>query len=195
MGGRDAMTVDAHSYLASFEILCDDFRRTTEYIEPTDDNLRTFSHRLYELLLRACTDFESICKEELVSAGYAKPPHTMNINDYKTLEAKFTLEQQYIGVLIWRPVPAYIQPFLDWSTASPPLAWYGAYNEVKHNRNLRFAYANLDNVRHALAGLFAILVSLKVIHENQFGFQERDAPNGFREKVYPRQIFSWAWPK
>src|SRR5258705_13888251 len=112
------MALAAYSYLASFEILCADFRRLSEYIEPADANLRSYSHRLYELLLRACTDFESACKEELVATGYAKPLGEMNINDYKTLEGSLNLETFYVGVLIWRPSPAYIQPFAGWSSAT-----------------------------------------------------------------------------
>lgn len=190
--GRTLMAHNAYAYLASFEILCSDFRRLTEYVEPTDANLKTFSHRLYELLLRACTDFESVCKEELVATGYARAQADMNINDYKTLEGKLQLEQLHVGVLIWRPAPAYLRPFAGWSTASPPLAWYKAYNNVKHNRNLHFVEANLDQVRHSLAGLFAILAELNVVNKDQFGFQERDAPGGLREHVYPGHIFTLA---
>ncbi len=183
------MALNIYSYLASFEILCSDFRRLAEYVEPSDANLKTYSYRLYELLLRACTDFESVCKEELVAADCAKPPADMNINDYKTLEGRLHLEQVHVGLLIWRPVPAYIQPFAGWSAAVPPLAWYKAYNTVKHNRNSQFEEASLDQVRHSLAGLFAILAELNVIKKNQTGHKERDAPGGLREDVYPGHIF------
>src|SRR5689334_2470696 len=30
-----------------------------DYVEPADSNLATYSHRLYELLLRACTEVET----------------------------------------------------------------------------------------------------------------------------------------
>jgi hypothetical protein len=180
------------SYLGSFELLSNDFRRLGEYVEPADANLNTYSHRLYELLLRACTDFESVCKEQLVSSRYAKAANDMNINDYKTLEAALHLEQFYVGVLIWRPAPVYIQPFTDWSTAAPPLSWYAAYNTVKHNRNAEFAHANLENVRNAISGLFALLAALDIISKNTFGHQERAAPNGLREDFYPGYIFTLA---
>ena len=56
----------AGPYLAAFELLQADFRRLGEYVELNDANLSTFSHRLYELLVRTCTEFESLCKELLV---------------------------------------------------------------------------------------------------------------------------------
>lgn len=184
------MTVNAYSYLASFEILSSDFRRLAEYVEPANGNLKTYSHRLYELLLRACTDFESVCKEELVATGYRKPAADMNINDYKTLEGSLQLEQFHVGILIWRPAPVYLQPFGGWSSAAPPLGWYRAYNTVKHNRNSQFDEANLDHVRLSLAGLFALLAVLGVISKDQMGAQVRNAPGGLREQTYPGHIFS-----
>jgi hypothetical protein len=36
-------------YSASFDILASDFRKLIEYVEPTDANLPTHSHRLFEV--------------------------------------------------------------------------------------------------------------------------------------------------
>jgi hypothetical protein len=178
-------------YLSAFQILCGDFRRILEFIEPVDQNLEAYSHRLYELLLRACTEFESAAKELLVIAGSSKAPADMTINDYKTLESSLHMEAREVGILLWQPTPAYVKPFHGWSTAAPPVGWYSDYNKVKHSRNNEFSRANLDNARTALAGLFLILAVDGVISSNQFGFQERNARGGTaRECVYPGQIFS-----
>jgi hypothetical protein len=185
--------MDSESYLSSFEILSNDFRRITEFVEPVDANLSTYSHRLYELLLRACTDFESVCKERLVVDGCKKSPRDMKIYDYRVLEATLFLERVEVGVLVWRPNVDYVRPFIDWSSASPPLQWYSNYNKVKHNRNTSFSLASLENVRLALSGLFALLARLGVLSTNKFGYQERHY-NGFKESLYPGQIFSLRVP-
>lgn len=185
--------MDSESYLSSLEILSGDFRRLTEFVEPVDANLSTYSHRLYELLLRACTDFESAYKEKLIADGCTKRPSDMNINDYKTLESSLGLEQVEVGILIWRPGTAYIRPFANWSTLNPPLPWYRDYNQVKHNRNTRFSLASLENVRLALSGLFALLAGLEILPTIQVGYQERHT-GGFKEVLYPRQIFSVRYP-
>ena len=67
----------AGPYLAAFELLQADFRRLGEYVELNDANLSTFSHRLYELLVRTCTEFESLCKELLVYRECSKKPNEM----------------------------------------------------------------------------------------------------------------------
>jgi hypothetical protein len=180
--------MDSKNYLNSLEILSNDFRRITEFVEPVDANLDTYSHRLYELFLRACTDFESACKEKLVADGYQKSPKDMNIYDYKTLEANLSLEAVEVGILLWRPRVAYVQPFMNWSRANPPLQWYSDYNTVKHNRNTSFPRANLGNVRLALSGLYALLEKLRVLPRG-FGHRERSV-GGFKESWYTRQIFS-----
>ena len=122
------------SYVSSIEILFDDFHRLTEFVEPVDTNLETHSHRLYELLLRACTDFESACKERLVADGFTKNPIRMDINDYKTLEQTLELENIEVGILIWRPDVPYIRPFANWSTEAPPLCWYHDYNHQAQSK-------------------------------------------------------------
>lgn len=150
-------SVKQGEYLGPFRLLVDDLKEVCAFVEPTDANLSTFSHRIYELLLRACTEFESASKQALVAVGYSKPVCDMKIYDYRTLEQHLKLEQFEVGLLLWQPVPSYVRPFASWSTAQPPLSWYDAYNKVKHNRNTEFSVANLGNLRLAISGLFALL--------------------------------------
>jgi hypothetical protein len=181
------LNMDDASYLNSLEILSSDFRRLCEFVEPVDANLNTYSHRLYELLLRACTEFESVCKDKLISDGYKKPGN-MNIYDYRKLEPTLGLENIEVGVLLWRPNIAYVRPFIGWSSASPPLSWYDAYNRVKHNRNQQFAYASLENVRLSLGGLFALLSQLGIV-KSEFGSQTH--LHGVKMEIrHQRHIFS-----
>ena len=170
---RRGIIMDKKSFLGSFLIIVNDLRRITEFIEPVDVNLYVYSHRLHELLLRICTDFESICKEKLIEDGYTKKPDQMNIYDYKTLEKSLVLEKVEVGLLFWRPDIVYVQPFKDWSSANPPLIWYSDYNKVKHNRNTDFSKANLNNVRLAFAGLFALLAKLDFLSWVSPLFRER----------------------
>lgn len=158
----------------------------SEFVEPTDANINSFSHRIYELFLRTCTEFESVCKELLVDLGSTKNPSDMNIHDYKALETSFPLETVEIGVLTWRPDIKYLKPFQNWSTENPPLQWYSEYNKVKHNRNTEFSRANLSNLVQATGGLFAILAITEALpklpgHQSLAGGEER----------YVGQIFSF----
>ena len=186
------LRAQAPAYASAFAILSEDLRYLTEYVEPTDANLTTYSHRLYELLLRACTEWESICKDALVSAGSPKNPKYMDVNDYKTLEPVLQLESVKIGLVFWRPQTVAVQPYKDWSAATPPLSWYSAYNSVKHNRNSQFEQATLENVRLAVAAVFALH---ERFHWLPRGERAGTTLTGMDTKWdYPGQIFSFEGP-
>lgn len=136
-------------------ILCQDFNELLEYIEPANGNLKTYSVRTYELLLRCCTEFESLCK----SALKIDKDEWANINTYRPLHVH--LETIQVGFSRWQPAPIFIHPFVDWS---PP--WYRDYNDVKHNRVGNFEKASLENVRNSIAGVFALMHYMKVIPIN-----------------------------
>jgi hypothetical protein len=144
-------------YVGSFDLLVRDIKQVLEFVEPTDANAATYSHRLYAILLRVCTDFESLARDLLVRQGCKKSVGKMNVNDYRTLELLLRLESVKIDFLLWRPMPLRVLPFKDWSKASPPLSWYNDYNAVKHNRQAEFPRANLAVVVEALAGQFALI--------------------------------------
>ena len=153
---------DAQAYKRSFDILLNDFHKLSEFVEPSDFNCKTYSFRIYELILRICTEFESLCKELLIAEGSAKSPKDMNVNDYKKLEGSLVLESIKVSLTNWSPTNDFIQPFKNWTRATPPLAWYQNYNLVKHNRNSHFRDANLENLRYSLCSLFCCLVKTDV---------------------------------
>ncbi len=145
------------NYEASFELLTKDLQEILEFIEPVDANAGTFSHRIYSLLLRVCTDFESLAKDLLKDGGCRKSPKKMTVRDYSTLDGTFHLGPAEVVFLLWCPEPWCVSPFRGWSTAEPPLQWYHDYNTVKHNRNAEFARACLGTLVDAMAGQFALL--------------------------------------
>jgi hypothetical protein len=145
------------NYQASFDLFVKDLHEVLEFIEPTEANKNTFSHRIYGLLLRVCTDFESLSKDLLIDSGYGKPAEKMNVLDYRSLEASFHLEEIEVDFLPWRPQPLHVSPFFKWTISEPPLPWYKTYNTVKHNRDAQFSRASLDVLIVAGAGLFALI--------------------------------------
>jgi hypothetical protein len=151
------MISDAGSYRTSFDLLRRDLFQVFEYVEPVDGHRSVYSHRLFALLVRACTDFESIAKDLLVAKGSRKAPDKMNVNDYRTLERSLRLETVEARLHLWYPQPLVVFPFRRWSIASPPLAWYADYNAVKHNRHREFARANLETVITATAALLTLV--------------------------------------
>lgn len=134
-----------------------DLIRLFEYIEPADENLGAFSIRLYELLLRACTEIEANSKAILTANGYQKSGN-WNMDDYKKINSSSRLCDYEVEVNIWRQSTRIFRPFEKWAQ-NESLPWYQAYNNIKHNRHENFKQANLENAVNAIAGVVAILFS------------------------------------
>jgi hypothetical protein len=78
----------------------------------------------------------------------------------RSLATNLGLPQRRARALFWQPKPIDLAPFGAWSTSGTRLAWWGDYNNVKHNRIAEFHKASLENVVNAVAGVFVLLASL-----------------------------------
>lgn len=150
--------------LNAYRIIEKDFRQLFEFIEPCQENHNTFSHRIYELFLRTCTEVETNFKGILLDNGYTKRPKDFFIGDYFKVNEVSKLFEYEVRFHAWKDGPRLLRPFSIWSFPNISLPWYKAYNEVKHDRSRNFALANLENLTNAIAGLFVLLAS-------QFGSQ------------------------
>lgn len=147
-----------YSFLAEFHIILLDLKRIFNYVEPSDQNLKTFSHRIYELLLRTSTAFESLSKRILIEDGYTKKPEKMNIKDYFKLNELYGLSRYKILIDSWSSGSREFSPYANWNnTTYKSLSWYIAYNNTKHDRYQNFKEANLENLLDAIGGLFVLL--------------------------------------
>lgn len=138
-------------------LIIQDLYELFNYVEPNDICLNTYSHRLYELLLRSATEFEANCKAILDANGYVKHSgRDLNVNDYYKIEAACKLSGYSVCFGRW---PNHdFKPFEAWNSGTYiPLPWYQGYNHVKHNRYANFHVANLENVMNGIAGLLCIL--------------------------------------
>ena len=165
---------ESRSLIHAYHILQNDFKKLFDYIELCDDNKRVYSHRIYEMLLRTCTEFENNCKGILLDNGYTKEGN-LKIHDYFKIKAASKLDEYEIKINVWSPESKIIKPFEGWDwnqleKKPKPLSWYQAYNRVKHNRSSNFKEASLENLLRAIGGLFVILAS-------QFGMLAFDPYN------------------
>jgi hypothetical protein len=148
------------NYQASFNLFLKDLNELLEFIEPVEANKDTFSHRIYGLLLRVCTDFESLSKDLLIESGCTKDPKDMNVLDYRSLEPIYHLEEVEVDFLSWLPLPLHMHPYSKWTVVEPPLYWYKKYNIVKHNRDAEFSSASLKVLIEAGGALFALIAKV-----------------------------------
>ena len=78
--------LEMQSLLTTAHLIIRDLYEIFNYVEPNDTNLSVFSHRIYELLLRTATEFESNCKGVLDANGYV-PTGNLNITDYFKIDS------------------------------------------------------------------------------------------------------------
>lgn len=154
---RPEFAADRTTLIRAYHAIEKDLRQVFDFIEPDDRNLNTFSTRLYEIFLRASTEFESNCKLILSENGYSRKGN-LDITDFKRINKATHLLEYKIQLIVWASEPLLLEPFLCWSNCDR-LYWYKEYNTVKHNRSSEFHRANLKNTIDAVAALFIILFS------------------------------------
>jgi len=143
----------------AYHILEKDFKNLFDYIELNDSNKNTFSHRIFELILRACTEFETNSKGILKDNGFIST-NNWKITDYFKINNASKLNLYEVRLNIWTPNSEIIKPFAEWNALTfNPLSWYQNYNKVKHDRNANFQLASLENLVLCMAGLLVILAS------------------------------------
>ncbi|MBD3280489.1 hypothetical protein GF389_03110, partial [Candidatus Dojkabacteria bacterium] len=149
------------SFLREYHLIMKDFDKLLAYIDPSEENLGTFSHRTFELLLRSCTAIEAIFKVLSRDLGY--PSENLDMRDYFRInnDSNLELSDYIVKLSSWRSGKKIVVPYEGWHDGQnyKKLPWYKAYNNVKHDRDQNFKEANFENVINATAGLFTLLYS------------------------------------
>lgn len=146
---------DRFTLCLAYKLIEDDLKKIFEFVEPTDKNKNTYSHKLYELFLRCATEFEANSKSILYANGYTRKKN-LNIKDYYKINAATCLSRYKLKLNVWHPKEKILGPFKEWSKGHS-LTWYQKYNNVKHDRHRNFKEASLINVVNAASGVLAIL--------------------------------------
>jgi hypothetical protein len=128
------------------------------YIEPEPANASSFGHRVRELLILAATEVEANWRGVIVAnSSSPQPGKVFTTRDYVKLLPLLKLDQW--GVVL-KDYASYqtIWPFDNWSASKPTksLAWYNAYNEVKHDREGNFDKACLGHLIEAMAAIHVL---------------------------------------
>lgn len=148
---------EKRSLIITTRLLIHDLYTLFNYVEPNDNNLNVFSHRIYELLLRTATEVESNFKGILKANNYSNNVNLNICNDYFKLAPVLKLYEYQVIFKRWNSNKVF-KPFETWNSDQyNPLSWYQAYNNVKHNRHKNFHEANMGNLMNALAGLLCLL--------------------------------------
>lgn len=162
----------------AYQLLEQDLIKTFDYVDPVAQNSKTYSHRYYEIILRAGTEFENVCKQILLLNGFTDSQlENTNIEDYFEIVKEFELfDYCFSSPLIndWS-IPGLtgsnVSPYMMWNgcntygdvvsnyQSSNLNHWYQIYNKVKHNRDKNFELANLENTIFSVVALGILLCS------------------------------------
>ena len=165
------------SLITATRMILRDLNSLYDYVEPSDDNLCVYSHRIYELLLRTATEFETNCKGILKANGYSRPESDWNIKDYFKISRVARLNEYRLTFERWATAHEF-KPFIEWNPSKREvLPWYDAYNEVKHDRYGNFKKAKLEHLMNSLAGLICIMHAQYGEGMSHLGFQEYGTTN------------------
>jgi len=127
------------------------------YLEPTPSGLMSYGHKTRELLILACMEVENFWGQYMSIANTASAGRGFSTNDYiKLLRPLHLVEYQVRFKLINGGYS--FQPFNSWNSTNPTqsLTWYDAYNKTKHNRELHFSSATLENCLHAISAVITM---------------------------------------
>ena len=172
-------------YWNSFSTLYSDLEESLRYVNPIKEHFNVYSLRFYELLIRASTEFESLCKEKVIELKLSKSKE-LSIKDYYLLNNHFEKKLSKVSVGYLFPSPLFINPLEEWKK-SHQLSWYKSYNNVKHNRVRNFQEANLENVLKSIGAFFIILDAFDICPLGDFSFLHS---NGLTERIKSNE----KWP-
>lgn len=150
-------------YWAIYQNLEEELIELSNNIHVDDNQLKVYSMKIAEMLIRVAVEIESIAKELYFQNGGDKPDDNQLFFDtdcLNYLNKKWILSKKKIQVVFGQ---FYFD--IDENKILTPLGkahlrgkekWIKAYQGIKHNRRNSLKNANLKNLISALAGLFIL---------------------------------------
>lgn len=142
-------TIDTSARTQSFvalKLLLTKMLDIFESIEPADNNLQVYGHKVRELLLLAAMEVEASWTAVLKANEYSSISH-LTTTDYVKLLAPMLLDSYRVKLTSYPSFPPFA-PFENWRADAPTqsLGWYNAYNSTKHNREVHLNAATLGPI-------------------------------------------------
>ena len=165
--------------------------RICQTVHPTEKTLDTFGHDIRNFLILACTEVENHWRTVLVAnglKGHGTNEDRFTTHQYVNLRPAMRLDEYAVEFPSYPWLPP-ITPFAGWGSSDKPtqdLAWYDAYNAVKHKREAEFERATLG---HAFQAVTACAIMMAA----QLGL-----PHGLGQRTELQAFFHFsvtpAWP-
>jgi len=150
---------DPQHYIRAYLLLQNDLENLFSYVEPADQNLKTYSHRIQQLLMRCCVEVEANLTAILSENNYTKRKmNDWTMADYKSVDFSHRLSSYKVRLPGWNGKENIYQPFEPWKNQEK-LPWYDAYNKSKHDRHNNFSKAKFKALLASMCGLTALITA------------------------------------
>ena len=158
----DFSVAEAYRAKRDLGILVQKLQEILLFVEPSPEGLKSYSHKARELLFLACSDLECSLKKYHFDRN-------QRMKNYIKLMEYIDLTKYKLS-LVGYANPYKCCPFENWNKDEPSksIAWYDAYNQIKHNIDANFHLATLENCINAIAAniiLFAVRYSPRYLYE------------------------------
>jgi len=129
-----------------------DLEDLSRYIEFDKHNFSTYSIELAHLLLASSSEVDVVIKE--LCALISPDGKRENISDYRNI-IKNNLPKFINESIRINRYEILVKPWEKWNKGKNP-NWWESYNKVKHERNLYFNQANLENTIYSIGALLVV---------------------------------------
>lgn len=141
---------------------------------PATDNLKVYGQKTKNLLVLSCIEVETQLKG-ILKANESTPKNYYTTKDYVRLKKILQLDKYSVKYPYYPDLKTF-KPFNKWVVSKPTnsLKWYDSYNAIKHNGELDFNKATLEN---AISAFSAVAILLKAQYGNYIPFWEEKMGN------------------
>jgi hypothetical protein len=121
-----------------------------------DEHRDVSSPTFTQIILDAASQVDSVWKATAHLLSPSSASDRTNIRDHFDQFGSLVAKQQ--AVFFGGAAPCMIHPFQGWQSGYTPLAWWEAYNALKHDRFSNQTEGKLDHAVNAVAALFLSVV-------------------------------------
>jgi len=146
------MSLPHWEYFLSIE---KDLLKCTNYVDFTEDNYNTYSIEFAKIIMTSGAEIDVIMKLLCKSINPSLSPR--NITEYyNIIHSKYPKFNDFEIEL-----PKYhlsFKPWENWTNTNSPAWWKDSFNKIKHERDIHFSQANLNNTLQITSGLLCLIL-------------------------------------
>lgn len=160
MGIPQGHSLNHWNYFLTIE---SDIDAISRFIEPCEDNYKTYSQELARILIASASEVDVLLKG--VCEQIAPEAKADKIGKYEVV-----IRDNIPQIFDFRlQIPRWgleLTPWVDWTANHPPL-WWTACNKVKHHRGKEYKRANLKHALNSIGALFIVNLYFHRQHAEQ----------------------------